>query len=343
MAYRKIVSSLASVLVLAFALGTTAHGQLFRAYVASDGSDSNPCTLPLPCRLLPKALTTILDGGEIWMLDSANYNTGTVIIPKSVTILAIPGAVGSVVSTGTTDAISIAAPNAKVTLRNLVIVALGASNNGVAMTSNGELNIIGCDIANLQASALSVFPSSGAAKVSIRESTLRNNGAGVAAVGNVKLVIDGSLLRDHTGQGLLLGNSTSLSLSNSVVSGNTTGVYAQTFGSGANATTQVNIERSIITQNEKGVDVQSFSAGDTLRLGVSHTAVTHSAVAGITLDERAGTTLTAVIDGNTVTNNLVGFSFTGTLGAELLSRGNNTVRFNGADLSGGAIVAMPGM
>src|ERR1700682_574931 len=62
---------------------------LFRAYLASGGSDSNPCTVAAPCRLLPAALAAVTDGGEIWMLDSANYNTATVSITKSVTILAI--------------------------------------------------------------------------------------------------------------------------------------------------------------------------------------------------------------------------------------------------------------
>ena len=81
-------------------LSTTANAQLFRTYVASDGNDANPCTLPAPCRLLPAALTAVASGGEIWMLDSANYNTATVTIGKSVSILAVPGAVGSVVAIG---------------------------------------------------------------------------------------------------------------------------------------------------------------------------------------------------------------------------------------------------
>jgi hypothetical protein len=56
------------------------------------------------------------DGGEIWMLDSANYNTGPVAITKSVTILAVPGALGSVLATGG-NAIDIATAGVKVALR----------------------------------------------------------------------------------------------------------------------------------------------------------------------------------------------------------------------------------
>jgi hypothetical protein len=80
---------------------------LFRAYLASDGSDASPCTLGAPCRLLPAALAAVADGGEIWMLDSANYNAGQVDVTKSVAILAIPGALGSVVATGGANAINI--------------------------------------------------------------------------------------------------------------------------------------------------------------------------------------------------------------------------------------------
>ena len=79
-------------------LSATAQAQLFRAYLASVGNDANPCTLAAPCRLLPAALTAVASGGEIWMLDSANYNSGTVTIGKSASILAVPGAVGSIVA-----------------------------------------------------------------------------------------------------------------------------------------------------------------------------------------------------------------------------------------------------
>jgi hypothetical protein len=107
--------------VAALFLSAAAHAQLFRAYLDPSGSDANPCTLAQPCRLLPAALTAVASGGEIWMLDSGNYNTGPVAVTKSVTILAVPGALGSVVALGG-DAFVIATPGVKVALRNLVIV-----------------------------------------------------------------------------------------------------------------------------------------------------------------------------------------------------------------------------
>ncbi len=91
MIHRAVLRS-AFAFVVMLLLSATAHAQLFRAYLDPSGSDANPCTLPAPCRLLPAALAAVASGGEIWMLDSANYSAGPVNITKSVTILALPGA-----------------------------------------------------------------------------------------------------------------------------------------------------------------------------------------------------------------------------------------------------------
>src|SRR5258706_8578213 len=145
---------------------------LFRAYLASSGSDANPCTLPQPCRLLPAALAAVADGGEIWMLDSANFNTGVVNIAKSVTILAIPGALGSVVSTDAHHAIYIDAANAKVTLRNLLIVGLGIVNDGISFVQGAELNVAECEIANVNNG---IFATASNSKVIVKNTVFRGN------------------------------------------------------------------------------------------------------------------------------------------------------------------------
>src|SRR5579863_2258690 len=76
-----------------------ATGTLQRAYVSSTGSDKHNCALASPCRNLNAALAAVQSGGEIWILDSGNFNDSspsTVTITQSVTILAIPGAAASV-------------------------------------------------------------------------------------------------------------------------------------------------------------------------------------------------------------------------------------------------------
>src|SRR3982750_3555908 len=62
------------------ALSCASHAAIFRAYLSAHGNDSKPCTVSDPCRLLPAALNVVADGGEIWMVDSANFNTAPVSI-----------------------------------------------------------------------------------------------------------------------------------------------------------------------------------------------------------------------------------------------------------------------
>jgi hypothetical protein len=67
-----------------------------RTYVAGNGADNNPCTDVAPCKTFNAALALTMAGGEIFVLDSADY--GPVTITKSVTITS-EGAVAGVLAT----------------------------------------------------------------------------------------------------------------------------------------------------------------------------------------------------------------------------------------------------
>jgi len=157
---------------------STAQAQLFRAYLASDGSDANPCTVQAPCRLLPAALAAVKDGGEVWIMDSANFNTAPVNITKSVSILAIPGALGSIVGSGG-DAILINAAGVKVSLRNLKILNFNNGENGIHMTNGASLKVEGCEIAGFATNLYSGIKVKTPAKVTIVDTTVRDNYNGV--------------------------------------------------------------------------------------------------------------------------------------------------------------------
>lgn len=121
----------------------------FRAYLASTGSDANPCTLTQPCRLLPAALAAVDEGGDIWMLDSANYNTGTVWVQKSVTILAVPGALGSVVANAGTGMI-VYGTGIRVTLRNVAFRNMAdAQHTGLLVANAAHTTLDGVTMTGL--------------------------------------------------------------------------------------------------------------------------------------------------------------------------------------------------
>lgn len=238
-----------------------AHGQLFRAYLSLNGSDTNPCTLQAPCRLLPAALNAVADGGEVWMLNSANYNTSTVNITKSVTILAIPGAVGSVVSTGGGSAINIATASVKVALRNLMVAPIATSPgpDGVVMTSGSKLTLENCVLARYTNRALSVTTP---ADVKVEDSLFRDNEFGVYLGGGaraevLRTTLVGSSFGVHL-QGDVASTVTTAAVSESTLSGGGYGVRA--ISSAAAAEVQASVARSTITGNAFGFGVQS-SAG----------------------------------------------------------------------------------
>ena len=214
----------------ALLLSVSANAQLFRAYLAPTGLDTNPCTLPQPCRLLPAALAAVADGGEIWMLDSANYNTATVTIGKSVSILAVPGAVGSVLAIAG-PAISITAPSLKVALRNLVIVPLagGGGTNGVSMTGASSLTIEESLIANVPGIGVQVV---GTGTVRIANTTLRNNFGAVLAQDGANVSISAAKMLGNAAGGVFAYattvTNTAVVVSDSIISGGTQGVAAVT-------------------------------------------------------------------------------------------------------------------
>ncbi|HZZ92475.1 MAG TPA: hypothetical protein VFE23_07925 [Usitatibacter sp.] len=178
-------------LIAAVILSPAVHAQAFRTYLASYGMDTNPCSVSAPCRLLPAALNAVLDKGEIWILDSANFNAGQVDISKNVSILAIPGATASIVSAGNFPAVTISTAGLKVSMRN-VVIANNANNPGtygIQLNANSELSLEECVFSNMVFDAVNV----NAGKANVRNSMFRENGNfAVSAYNGASVNISGS-------------------------------------------------------------------------------------------------------------------------------------------------------
>ena len=261
--------------LVALMLSATAQAQLFRAYLSASGSDSNPCTLISPCRLLPAALNAVVSGGEIWIIDSANYNLATVSIGKSVSILAVPGAVGSVVAIGG-PAIAIGASGLSVALRNLVIVPFtgGGGTDGVYMTGASTLLIEKSLIANLPSYGVHL---EGFGKVKIANTIIRNTGGWAVSLvnGATGEIADSQMLANAFGgvsSNSSIAATSTASVSDSIISGpGTAGVWAITTVAGAVA--QVFVTRCTI---EGAINAGLMS--QTLGTGSAVVAVSNSVV-----------------------------------------------------------------
>jgi hypothetical protein len=293
-----------AVLLLALVLPTVAQAQLFRAYLSIDGSDANPCTLQQPCRLLPAALNAVASGGEIWILDSANYNSGEVTIGKSVSILAVPGVVGSFVTTSTA-ALKITADNLKVSLRNLVIVPLsGAIGSGIHMSGNSELFVENSTIANISGMFYGIL----------------------VDVGKVRVA--GTTFRDIGGYGLALGSGVRASVSSSRFLGGVGGVIVQ-----SNATSRVMVTDSVF----QGVSsaIIAIAIGGDVGVVVSRCAI-EGASQALYVDAPAMGTADMVLEQSVIMSSTTPYTVQN--GATIQTAGNNVIRYNGAPT--GSLTAM---
>jgi hypothetical protein len=310
------VSRFALALLALLVLGLPAHAQLFRAYLSLSGSDSNACTLQAPCRLLPAALAAVADGGEVWILDSANYNTGQVTIAKSVSIIAVPGQIASFVTTTGANALAIGTANVSVALRNLVFTRLGATGlAGVLMTDGSQLSVENCLFANLPGNGIQLDNTT--ARVSVTNSVFRNMpmGSGVRAHNGPNVDIANSRFINleigayaYTDAG---STTTILSITDSSFAGNFSGVISET--DVATATTLVALTRSTLQGNTTGLQVDNpFNSG----------------------------TATLTVANSTVTGILYQAFFQSGTGTTLRSLGNNYIETGGMDVGALTSVAL---
>ena len=291
------VSFVASLLAL------PAHA-IFRAYLASDGSDANPCTLVAPCRLLPAALAAVDSGGEIWMLDSANYNTASVSIAKSVSILSVPGSVGSILAIGG-PAINVTTASLKISLRNVVIGNLAGAGGTDGIAVSGSRLILEDSVVQ-GVPQRGVYVTGVGGKMHVVNSTIRNTGNYAFQIeGGAVGVASGSQFINNTSNVIVLGTVagvTTATVTNCVISGGDIGVgaipsaggmiatlamtgstvegtlravYAETLGAGF---ATVTVGRNAIFDNgyiyyKVGVGASVVSHGDNQYAGASSTAL----------------------------------------------------------------------
>jgi hypothetical protein len=117
----------------------TAQAQRARVFVASYGSDSNPCTFGSPCKTFQNAVTVVADHGEVTAIDSAGFGPVT-ITNKSVTITSPDGVeAGIAVASGGTGITINAGSTDTIVLRGLTIDGADVGYNGIVVNSAGNL------------------------------------------------------------------------------------------------------------------------------------------------------------------------------------------------------------
>jgi hypothetical protein len=334
---KRITAAIAAAIALALAAwpGSPAVAGLFRAYLSVGGNDADPCTVQQPCRLLPRALSVVDDGGEIWILDSANFNTGTVYVSKSVSILVVPGALGSIVGTGSGAAMFVNAPGGEVALRQLKIRNLDTTQSGIVVGNAAKFIVDRCEIAGF--------------------STADRSGLAVLAPTDT-LVVD-TLIRDND-IGLSFDYGAFANIVRTTVTGNAKGVYANPT---AASTVNVSISDSVLSRNGSGVYAYSTVSDRIVRTTVVRSVASQSTYAGftnrcygsgscrMTIEDSVANDNqwgfwnrdgTLIVSGSTATGNS-DYGFYNLGSGAFLSSGNNTLAENGTADTYGTITPLP--
>ena len=254
-----------------------------RTFVASTGSDANPCSLVLPCRAFAHALTQTDAGGEIVILDSAGY--GPVTIGKSVSITAPPGIYGGISVGAGQNGVDINGAGIKVALRGLRINGAAGSNDGVRFLAGAELRIERCAIENL--GGVGIEAAAPGARLSVADTVVSANGSGVLVTGVDIATFDRLTSERNAGDGLFLlrtgGPATgvlALVVDSVFASNGANGVLM--FQGGAQAFMGATFERTSFLDNGRALPgASNFRVHGTSGAGTVHAALSRSAVAGI--------------------------------------------------------------
>ncbi len=299
----------AFVLSMLAATDATAGGQ--RSFVSGSGADVGTCTLTAPCRTFGYAITQTNSGGEVIVLDSAGY--GPVIITQSVSIIT-PTGVYAGISASTGSAVTIATAGVHVVLRGLSLNGTGGTT-GVSMTNGNRLSI--------ESSVISNFS---------------GNGIFVGAPADVRIV--DTIVRDNGSYGIQLQGGASGDIASSKIFGNGfIGVAAE--GAVASTTSTVVVTDSVVSGNQFGIIARSLgpATGDT-RVSVIRTTVANNSSSGVVAVSGSGASAILTLSSSLVARNACGVISSGA-GAALETPGTNTLRQNNPDncgaLSGGAI------
>lgn len=297
--------------VLAFPRVSAADTAPFTVFVSAlHGADTPHCgAVHEPCKTFQAGVDRVAEPGSVVAVDSGTY--GAVHVTQGVTIEA-PAGVTALIETVSGIGVDIqAGAQDTVVLRGLTLVSqknLPLSVHGIRVGSAGSVHIEKCVIDGYAFGIFANVPAPVLLFVSdtFIHSSLFSLGAAVN-IGSVTSTIHASFDQCHfdgNGNGLLLqGNGTAVAR-NSSFSGNLVAGAAASAGP-SGSSVELNLETCVMAHNG---DLGVYSSG------------------------RNGGSATVRISNCTIVGNATGVQTSG--GGVVLSRGNNTIEGNGANVSG---------
>ena len=206
-----------------------AKAQENRTFVSAAGSDTNSCTIATsPCRHFKAAYAATPAGGEIDVLDPANYGSLTITGPLSIQG---NGWAASSATSGEAVFTINARTNDEINIRGVVLDGIGTPGSvGIQFNSGGSLNVQNSLIRNFDGVGIAFVPNGSSALFVSNTliSDLANaSGTGINIApsgGSVTAVINRVDIQRVGGTGVNAGANTTVTLKDSTIVGNTVGV-----------------------------------------------------------------------------------------------------------------------
>jgi hypothetical protein len=144
-------------LVLAV-LPASASAQATRTWVSGVGDDANPCSRTAPCKTFAGAISKTAARGEINCLDPGGF--GGVTITKAIAIKC-HYTEGGVLVSGTNAIVVNAGVNDRVTLRGLDINGIGTGLNGIRIIQARSVRVLDSEIFGFVRNGIDIEPNAG--------------------------------------------------------------------------------------------------------------------------------------------------------------------------------------
>jgi hypothetical protein len=156
------------------AIPGSAFGQATRTWISGVGDDANPCSRTAPCKTLAGAMSKTAAGGQISGIDGGGF--GAVTINKSLTIdlrrIWEPG-----VLTNVSNGITVnAAATDRVKILGLNINGLNSNFHGIRILQARSVKISDVHIFGFNRNGISVENANALTRVVVRNSTINDNG-----------------------------------------------------------------------------------------------------------------------------------------------------------------------
>jgi hypothetical protein len=266
-----------------------AAGILTRTFVSSAGSDSNPCTITAPCASFAAAYNAVAADGIIAALDPGKYGPLAITMPVTVN----GNGWAAVTATAQGNGFTVNAVSGNVILTGLEIDGAGAAYDGIVFNSGSSLTVTNCVVQNMvqdqnadanTGNGILLQPTSGTIDIAITNTTVSNNGnvglsyypaSGLPTVNGIfdRITATANQYGINVDSSNASGGTTSISLTNSIASNNSSFGISAFDGSTAMGVLIDNVNAS---SNYVGID-----ATGPAKIVLGHSIVTNNADFGI--------------------------------------------------------------